>query len=88
MKIYTKIIIDIRSGHILEEEHYDYQGEVISCKGTPEVPPPSPEAVALQQASLASLQEAQRRQDELEPFTLANLGLIRDPGIEERHGGD
>lgn len=33
MKIYTKIIIDIESLEVIEEESYDYEGEVAECKG-------------------------------------------------------
>jgi len=33
MKIYTKIVFDIATGNILEEEGYEYEGEVALCKG-------------------------------------------------------
>lgn len=33
MKIYTKVVMDIRTGKILEEELFEYQGPIAECKG-------------------------------------------------------
>jgi len=33
MKIYKKIVIDIESSQVIEEESYDYTGPIIQCKG-------------------------------------------------------
>ena len=33
MKIYTKVVIGMRSGEILEEESYEHDGDVALCKG-------------------------------------------------------
>ena len=33
MKVYTKVVIDIESGDILEEHSYEYDGPIAECKG-------------------------------------------------------
>ncbi len=33
MKIYTRLVIQISSGEILEEQSYEYQGNISECKG-------------------------------------------------------
>lgn len=33
MKIYTKIVIDIETGDVVEQECFDYDGEFVLCKG-------------------------------------------------------
>jgi len=39
MKIYTKIVIDMASGEVLTDEHYDYEGPLALAGGSPPSPP-------------------------------------------------
>jgi len=41
MKIYTRIRINMATGHIINEQVYEYHGPVTRLKG-PEPPPPPP----------------------------------------------
>jgi len=41
MKIYTRIRINMATGHIVNEQGYEYHGPVTRLKG-PEPPPPPP----------------------------------------------
>lgn len=41
MKVYEKLVIDMRSGEIVEEKSFDYQGPVARCFGSNDPPPTS-----------------------------------------------
>ena len=43
MKIYTRVVIDIATGEIKEEESFDYSGPIAKCGGGGGVPEPSSE---------------------------------------------
>lgn len=60
MKIHTKIIIDIDSGNIVEDESYDYFGNVSLCKKGASSPPPAPDYVGAAQAQGAANVDAAR----------------------------
>ena len=67
MKIYERIVMDW-DGNVLEEQSFDYQGELALCGGgggkgkTPE-PPPTPPKPATEKGTTAAANEAVAEQD-------------------------
>lgn len=78
MRIYRKVVIQILSGRIVAEDSYQYDGPISEAKGTVRFPERTATEVALQELSLGQAQEAAKRDEELQPFLLANAGLRRD----------
>ena len=75
-KVYTKLVMDIESGAILEEDSYLYEGPMAECKGgSPAPPEPTAEERALQQEQLAILREQREQNRLLEPYIMDLLGL-------------
>ncbi len=79
MKIFRKIVIEIKSGRILEEHSYENGGPIAQAKGTPQAVPLTAAESEAQQLQLESLRRSARQEEELEPFVLRNLRLTRDP---------
>ena len=43
MKIYNRVTVSMATGAILEEDSFDYEGQVaLACGGSPDAPPPPP----------------------------------------------
>ena len=67
MKIYERLVMDW-DGNVLEEQSFDYQGELALCGGgggkgkTPE-PPPTPPKPATEKGTTAAANEAVAEQD-------------------------
>jgi hypothetical protein len=81
MNIYKKLIIDIESGRILEEDSFEYSGPLALCGGGSSAPAPPAKTKteeALDQQQLDMLKKQDKYQQELEPFTLESMGLMRD----------
>lgn len=78
MRIYNKVVIDIDSGKVLEEDSFDYHGPMARCLGDDEPPQPSAEDRALQQERTDILRAQREEQEALRPFALEQLGLIED----------
>ena len=81
MRIYTKLVIDIETGKLIEEQSYDYQGAIALCFGGSSVPsPPSPSdqesQIMLTEADL--LKGQGKLLKDIKPFMLRNLGLEYD----------
>ena len=81
MRIYTKLVIDIETGKLIEEQSYDYQGAIALCFGGSSVPsPPSPSGqesqIMLTEADL--LKGQGKLLKDIKPFMLRNLGLEYD----------
>lgn len=86
MKIYTKVVIDIKTGKVLESDSFDYKGEVALCCGGGDAPKPSKAEKALQREQLSLLQQQQEETELMRPFVLEGLGLVTDPSTGElRH---
>lgn len=82
MKIHTKVVIDIASGAVVEDQWHDYDGPVALAGGGGDAPAPSPEERALQseQADTLRMQRSMLErqlatQDLLSPFLYEELGL-------------
>lgn len=88
MKIYTKVVIDIQSGQVLQEDSYNYVGGIAECKGgTSAAPsPPADPEVAIMERQTAILESQWAQQQEFAPFILESMGLARNPdtGVLER----
>lgn len=80
MKIYNKLILDIETGNILEEDSYEHSGSVAYCKGgtAPVIMLPDKTERALNKEQLEILKEERAASKEMEPFTLEAMGLIRN----------
>lgn len=78
MKIYTKVVIDIETGEVLESEGFDYDGEIALCCMGGDAPKPSAEERALQQQQLDILEQQQEDAALMRPFQLSGMGLIED----------
>ena len=66
MKIYEKIVIEMSTGKILEEQSFEYKGPIAECKGGSAPPPgPTPQETALTmaQTELIEQQIAQLRKE-------------------------
>lgn len=85
MKIYTRIVIDLATGRVVEEQSYEYAGAVALAKGggsPPPPPPPSEEERALQREQTELLRYQRKllekqlaQQNLLAPFLFEELGL-------------
>jgi hypothetical protein len=81
VKIYHKLILDIATGEILGEDSFDYNGPLALCKGgSAPAPPPQKTKTEneLDQQQLDMLKKQALYQEELEPFSLESMGLLRD----------
>lgn len=94
MRVHTKVVIDMTSGAVLEDQWYEYDGPVALAGGGDSPPPPSEEERELQRQQ-AELLELQRRQLEqqlatqelLAPFLYEALGLrpiYETPGLDQQ----
>lgn len=88
MKVYTKIVLDMADGRILEEESYEYDGPVAEAKGTVNVPPPSAEEKGLMQKQIDLLTQQQaiidqqlKQQNLLQPLFYEAAGI--EPVMDE-----
>jgi len=83
MKIYNKVVIDIATGEVIEEDSYEYTGEICHLGGGKvEVPGPTPQETALQQQQLemlkwqqSMLQDMVHQQDLLSPILYKQMGI-------------
>ena len=80
MKIFTKIVLRMSDGMVTHEEGYDYRGAIAYAKGTPDVPPKSAAELEIEKLNLQSLRRASQLEEDLEPFVLQNMRLIRENG--------
>lgn len=71
MKIYTRVVIDMRSGLVVEELYEMYSGPVALCKG-PDIPPPPkpPKPPPLPPPPEMEVTEEKKRQEYLDTLLL------------------
>lgn len=80
MKIYERLVMDW-DGNVLEEQSFDYQGELALCGGgggkgkTPE-PPPTPPKPATEKGTTAAANEAVADQDAKRKKYIGQQGTI------------
>ena len=82
MKIYERIVMDW-DGNVIEEQGFDYQGELALCGGggggkgskTPE-PPPTPPKPATEKGTTAAANEAVADQDAKRKRYMGQAGTI------------
>lgn len=80
MKIYERLVMDW-DGNVLEEQSFDYQGELALCGGgggkgkTPE-PPPTPPKPATEKGTTAAANEAVADQDAKRKKYMGQEGTI------------
>ncbi len=88
MKIYNKIVFDMTTMDTIEEDSFEYHGDIIECKGgstvvqapAPVKPAgPSPQEVKIQEAQLAAMEKQAQMQEQLTPYLLASSGYLQDP---------
>jgi hypothetical protein len=81
MKIYNRIVMDMNTWEVLEEDSYEYDGPLALCGGGSSEPDPvypSATELAIQQLQLASLQEQAKENAQLKPLLYASMGLTTD----------
>ena len=80
MKISTRIVMDW-DGNVLEEQSFDYQGELALCgggggKGSTPSPPPPPPKPATEKGTTAAANEAVADQDAKRKKYMGQQGTI------------
>ncbi len=85
MKIYTKVVIDIESGKVLETESFDYEGEVALCCGGGDAPSPTRAERRLQRGQRDILEQQREDTALMRPFVLEGMGLIEGADGELRY---
>ena len=72
MKIYTRIVIDIKTGMVVELDSFEYSGPVALCKGgggttivNPPAPAPTETELAIQREILATMQKPKTESEQL-----------------------
>ena len=90
MKIYNKLVLDIETGLVLDEDSFEYSGPIAHCGGGGAAPivMPSPTEEALNAAQLQMLQDQRTSQKELEPFILESMGYTRNASGQIVKGPD
>jgi len=86
MKIYNKIVIDMTTNEVIEEDSYTYDGDVAMCDtnvSAPKAPAKSPAQQEIEQEQLEILREQRQQQSEFQPFLYKSMGLTRDPQTGE-----
>ncbi len=88
MKIYEKVVIDIESGDVLQEESYEYDGPMAMCDFSPDVnvPPPPPKSeteLEMERKQLQLLESQMAEQQKLKPFLYESMGLRENPETGE-----
>jgi hypothetical protein len=80
MKIYNKIVLDIGTGAVLEEDSFEYSGPLALCGGgdAPAAEGLDDTEKALNEQQLQMLKDQSASQKELEPFILESMGYTRD----------
>ena len=81
MKIYERLVMDW-DGNVLEEQSFDYQGELALCggggggKGSTPSPPPTPPKPATEKGTTAAANEAVADQDAKRKKYMGQQGTI------------
>ncbi len=78
-KIYTRLVIDIETLEVIEEDSYLYDGPVAECKGDVNVPPPpgkSDTEKAIDEEYLASLRDYRERLNNPEKYMTETEKLL------------
>ena len=80
MKIYERLVMDW-DGNVLEEQSFDYQGELALCgggggKGSTPSPPPTPPKPATEKGTTAAANEAVSEQDAKRKKYMGQQGTI------------
>jgi hypothetical protein len=81
MKIYNRIVMDMNTWEVLEEDSYEYDGPLALCGGGSSEPDPvypTATELAIQQLQLSSLQEQAKENAQLKPLLYASMGLTTD----------
>jgi hypothetical protein len=92
MKIYTRIVVEMFTWKVLEEESYEYTGPVALCGGggtTVEAAPVDPAVTKLNQMNLNLNEQAIADNAQLRPYQLQAMGLreqgqVVDPATQAR----
>ena len=85
-KIYTKVVVDIESGKVLEEDFYYSNEPCAECKGDVNVPPPPPKTQTekdVEMEYLKSLKSYNERMANPEKFYTENEKLLAQYTTEE-----
>lgn len=82
MRVHERVVIDIESGKVIEEQGYDYDGPVAECKGgtTVQAPQPTAEEIALQKEQLNILRQQRAETEQMRPYVLSGMGLVEEDG--------
>jgi hypothetical protein len=81
MKIYNKLVLDMNTWEVLEEDSFEYDGPLALCGGgssEPDPVVPTAEEKALQAAQLAAIQRQEAENKALQPFLYQSMGLTTD----------
>ncbi len=82
MKIYNKIVLDMQTWEVLEEDSYEYDGPLALCGGggDSDAPEPTAQETALQAAQLRAYQSQEAETATLKPILYQSMGLINENG--------
>lgn len=80
MKIYNEITINMDTGVIVNENSFDYLGQIAQCKGDTSIgyPEPTEAELELQELQLELLQSQQEEMGLMQPWILSSMGLTID----------
>lgn len=81
MKIYNKIVLDMNTWEVLEEDSFEYDGPLALCGGggsEPDPVQPTATELAIQKLQLEILQNQAAENAQLKPLLYASMGLTTD----------
>jgi len=80
MKIYNKLVLDMTTWEVIEEDSFEYDGPLALCGGSESTTQvyPSAQEQALQAAQLKAINEQQAESTALKPFLYSSMGLVQN----------
>jgi len=94
MRVYNKIVINMATNEVLEEDSFEHQGQVAHCGRSGEsatsatyvqAPGPSAQEIALQEQQLKVLQTQEKESEQMRPYVLKGMGLMEDEAGDLRY---
>ncbi len=85
MKIYTRVVMSLKTGNVLEADSYEYKGPVVECKGggkspsTPEAPPTPPKPATGKEVTAATTEAVGDQQRRVKAYFGQQGSILTSP---------